>query len=159
MESRRSIFTLEDRFSIGLQTNKLAIGDVSELRDRIETNFHESGVNKVFKEDLQNILLRAENAKQLQLISDIIRTFLEDDYRLDVKERVTIVSQFLSMCIHLSELDLAKEFWNQSSIEHYKRRWMTLKYYTFLYNNGGYDEIVDEYDKKMARLNETRIPK
>ena len=158
IESRRSIFTLADRFSIRLQTDKLAIGDGCELRDRIETNFRESGINKLFAEDLLNILIRAEDAKHLQLIFDIIRTFLEDDCRLDVTERVSLVSTFLSMCIHLNELDTAKIFWNQSSIELYKRRWMTLKYYAFLYNNGGYDEIVDEYDKKMVRLNETRIP-
>merc|ERR1719400_1695878 len=44
-------------------------------------------------------------------------------------------------------IEMAKHLWNQSYIDLHKGKWVNIFYYSWLFENGNYKEIVDHYSK------------
>merc|ERR1719322_819180 len=46
-----------------------------------------------------------------------------------------------------AKIEMAKQLWNQSFIDLHKGKWLSIFYYSWLFDNGNYQEIVDNYSK------------
>ena len=121
--------------------------NVSEMRENIEAKFREAGIDKLFYEDLENLLFIAENQTHLEMVANVSQAFFEDNYRLDASQKTSIVTKFIYTCYNLNEIEMAKQLWNQSFIDLHKGKWLSIFYYSWLFDNGNYQEIVDNYSK------------
>ena len=121
--------------------------NVSEIRENIEAKFRESGIDKLFYEDLENLLLMAENQTHLEIVANVSQAFFEDSYRLDASQKTAIVTKFIYTCYNLNEIEMAKHLWNQSYIDLHRGKWLSIFYYSWLFDNGNYKEIVDDYSR------------
>jgi len=143
MESLFSDFYLEEEW-------KLKLGNINEMRDNIEAKYRKSGVKQLVVADLRNFIGIADNKDHLKTAADMIHHFFEEEYRIDAYYRTRIISLFLLRSSKLNELEIAQDFWNQSHVVScQKGRKAYLIYYTSLYNNGNYNDLVEEY-KKMS---------
>ena len=153
LDSKRDIYSLEDLtkdFCEHQERSKARFDNMSEMRESIETNFRESGITKLLNRDLENLILIAENKKHLEVVADIISAFFEDNYRLNAVQKASLIANFLHLCHRLNELDISKEFWNQNNInelglEDFK--WTRIFYFSYLFENGHYKEIIEYYNK------------
>ena len=148
--SKRNIYNAEHlatKFYFVANKKRLKIVNVNAFRHRIEEWFGSSGIKKLCVEDLKNLIIFAENKHHLRKAAEIIRIFFELEQRVKEHDRNTIVSSYLKMCNKLNEVEIGQNFWHQSHIEINKRRtWTIIFYYTFLYDNGKYNDIIEDYN-------------
>ena len=150
LDSKRNIYSSEDLakdFYEHLERTKARFENISEMRESIETDFRESGITKLLNSDLENLILIAENKSHLEVVADIIRAFFEDDYRLNAAQKASHIHDFLHLCHKLNEIDIAKEFWNHNNINKLGVKWTEIFYFSYLFENGHYKEIIEYYNK------------
>ena len=149
----RSIYTNEhikiDNFrSMCIRKNlKQGLGNKDELQTQLSESFSKYGIQNIFAEDLNNLIYAAENDCDLQQISDIIQAFLEDAYRLSAKEKIAVLSNFISQCKILNSVDIAKNIWKHKDVSIYKSKTMIKKYHMLLYDHEHYSEIIEDFER------------
>ena len=161
LDSKRNIYSLEDLTKDKckhLERVKARLDNISEMRESIETNFRESGISKLFNRDLENLLLIAENKNHLEVVADIMGAFFEDDYRLSASQKTSHIHDFLHVCHRLNEIDTAKEFWNQNNVDKLAGKWTTIFYFSYLFENGHYKVIIEDYKKLSEQAKDDLEP-
>ena len=150
VELKRNFCSIESLFSDSYVSEqwRQKLGNVNEIRDSIQSKFGESGIKLLVLEDLITFIGLADNKNHLKTSADIIQHFFEEEYRVDASNRNRIISSFMKRCCKLNEVETAQDFWNQGHVEFSQKGKSThIYYYTTLYNNGKYNDIVDDYNK------------
>ena len=159
--SKRNIYSSEDLtkdFCLHYQRTKARLKNISEMRESIETNFRESGITKLCNRDLEDLLLIAENKNHLIVVADIIRAFFEDHHRLNATQKASHVGNFLRLCHTLNEIDVARQFYNQNNTYTFGITWTKIFYFSYLFENGHYNEIIENYTKLSDQVKDNLEP-
>ena len=147
----RSIYSDEymkiDSFRHKCVQKNLQLGNKNDLQTQLADSFSKNGIQNIFAQDLRNLIYLAETDCDLQQISDIIRAFVEDAYRLSANDKIEIISNFITQCKILKTVDIAKDIWNDKNVSIYKRKNMINKYYVILYDHGYYTEIIEDFER------------
>ena len=135
-----------DTFQETCKRQKLQVRDGYSLRVRLHKCFTNSGIQKIFADDLENLIYVAMDESHLQFIADIILAFMADKHRLLASEKKRIFSLFISQCKVLNAKDLAQVIWQDKSMEMYKSKVAHMKYYMMLYEHEEYHAIVQDFE-------------
>ena len=150
LDPKRNICNIDaftKRFNEQVECKNAYFDNKSEMRENIEAKFREAGIEKLFYEDIDNLLFIVENKTHLETVINVSQAFLEDDYRLDASQKTAFATKLIYSCYNLDEIEMAKHLWNQSYIDLHKGKWLNIFYYSWLFENGNYKEIVDHYSK------------
>ena len=157
LQIKRNLFSDVDHrlddFRKHVERNKLLMHDVDELRNFVDSSFSKSGIKNIFIEELRNVLLLSDTENHLSNIFPVIVEFLKDNYRLAVEEKTELLSIFIAQSIIHQSIALARSIWNLEDAKNYKSINAYKKYYTFLYEQEYYEEIVRDFE----RDNSTKI--
>ena len=141
--------TLED-FRKHVERKKLLVRDVDELRNFVDSSFSKSGIKNIFVGELRNVLLLIDTENHLSNIFPIVVEFFKDDYRSSVEQKTELLSLFIAQSIIHQSIALARSIWNLEDAKNYKSSSAYQKYYTFLYEQEYYEEIVRDFERDFS---------
>ena len=141
--------SLED-FRKYVERKKLLVHDVDELRNFVDSSFSKSGIKNIFMEELRNVLELSDTENHLSNIFPVIVEFFKDNYRLSVEEKTELLSLFIAQSIIHQSIALARSIWNLEDAKNYKSISAYKKYYTFLYEQEYYEEIVRDFERDIG---------
>ncbi len=145
----RSIFNESflqlDRIRIAKNKGKLQISQPEKLKENIKTNLSNSHVQKIFSQDVKQLMSLASSEDDLNLIGEVIKAKLEDGVN-HPKELERRISNFFALCSIFNSVSFASDLWNSAELERnsaYKSRMTQVRYLQLLYDNDLHVEVAD----------------
>ena len=133
-----------------ISKQKLLVTDPGQVKDKIKSEFQQTGLRNIFNEEIKRLLYFSTTAEDLDFSRKLIVAQLQDSlHSLDLHNLYYKLQLFFDMC-QINNLPWeAIKCWNEPEVRAcimYKKR-IVRCYFDLLFENGMYPELLEEFNR------------
>ena len=139
---------------------KLMIQDPPAYKSKVLENFRATGLQNIFDEEISNTVALSENEEDLRSCKELLVAIYGNSLRMGDKESkdkmYLALVNFFKLCKLFNSVDVAVEMWKNETVQQsmllQNSKTISRLYIDLMFENGRYQDIVDEYLKSPDHL-------